>query len=823
MVRATAAYILLGLLMPLVGLSQSPASSNIPTYSFYPPQQDKASWQRLYMLQGATFVVVAKEGQVDLDSCTMAASRSRGLSRFSLLAEGIDDPGLLEQSKWIDEQAPAKGIRLLSQATGVKHVQQLLLLGAYYAFQPDNYNRYRDSVEYFLTKAIDESRSLKENKLSRLALCLLVKLYARGNDDKANTVCQTLIAQCRQAGDKETEARALAWRSKYTPPMATTLERKINDAQQAALLFDSVGNVEGEIDALVDLGYLQMIIGQIQPAYENHLKALRLADTIRFPYTQYITQALITVTLFQGKYGEPLRYAYQTVRVAEDTRDSLAWGYLYTNLAHLYSWEGRSKESFEWAKRSVNRFVAERNTSVYRMLDQVVLYMGDQGRAQEALDLALDIYSKVGMPTTFSDQFACHYVFSDCYINLRLFDKAEWHIKKLDELETQAEAIRGAMRRSEVDGQYAYFYMAQKQYRKARDYYNRRFAAPGIMDNQLAGVLETYRQMIIIDSALGDHTASIAHYKKYIQLRDSGFQVAKIRQAEELQVIYQMHEKENKITSLTQQAALEKANSDKAAVVRNLTIAGIVAVLIIAALLYRQSRLRKMNNKVITGKNEQLQQLVADKEWLLKEVHHRVKNNLQIIMSLLDSQSEYIDNDAALAAIEDNLRRVHAMALIHQKLYQSDDIATISMPEYIHELVRYAHDSFDTGEQIKFEQAVGSLDLDVSQAIPMGLIINECIVNAIKYAFPNGRKGIVRISFCQEGAHHLVLNISDNGAGLPAGFNIKGHTSLGFDLMQGLAKQLNGTFHVENNNGFHITIRFPMLSNYLSHKPLVNS
>jgi two-component system, sensor histidine kinase PdtaS len=226
---------------------------------------------------------------------------------------------------------------------------------------------------------------------------------------------------------------------------------------------------------------------------------------------------------------------------------------------------------------------------------------------------------------------------------------------------------------------------------------------------------------------------------------------------------------------------------------------------------------------VITGKNEQLQQLLADKEWLLKEVHHRVKNNLQIIMSLLDSQSEYINNDAALAAIEDNMRRVHAMALIHQKLYQSDDIATIYMPEYIHELVLYAHDSFDTEDRIKFQQAIEPLDLDVSQAIPIGLIINECIVNAIKYAFPNGRKGTVRINFYQDGADHLVLNISDNGTGLPAGFIVKAHTSLGLDLMQGLARQLNGSFHYENNNGLHIAIRFPVLNSYFSHKPLVNT
>ncbi len=164
--------------------------------------------QRLYLLQSATFVVVAKEGQADLDSCMIAASRSRGLSRFSILGEGIDDPVL---AGTINLDRSSRSQRKVSicfrKATGVKHLQLLLLLGAYYAFQPDNYNRHRDSVEYFLTKAIDESKLLKEGKLGRQAAAVLVKVYARGNDDKANSVCQTLITQCRQAGDKETEAR----------------------------------------------------------------------------------------------------------------------------------------------------------------------------------------------------------------------------------------------------------------------------------------------------------------------------------------------------------------------------------------------------------------------------------------------------------------------------------------------------------------------------------------------------------------------------------------------------------------------------------------
>lgn len=822
MFKVVFTYILFCLLIPFKGLPQFSVPSTIPEYAYHPAHQDKASWQRLYLWLSATFLVVAKEGQADLDSCMHAASRSMGLSRVSILAEGIDDPELLEQSKWIDEQKPGKGIRLLSDAKGIKRLQLLLLLGAYYAFEPDSYHRHRDSVEYFLTRAITESKLLKADKPGRQAACLLSKVYVQANDIKGDSISNALINECKRAGDTETEARVLAYRGKYTPPMATTLERKVTDLQRASALYRSSGNTEGDINVLTDLGYLLIVTGQLPSAYETFLHALHLADSIHYPYTHYNTQALATVTIFQQKFGEPLRYVYQTIRNAERTRDSLAWSYFYTSLALLYDSEGRTRESFELAQKSVKRFVADRNTSVYNILNDVVAYMGQVGRAKEALNLTLDIAAKVGVPTNYSDHFFYHYTLSNCYLSLKMPDMAERHIKMLDALETKAEAVRGPVRRTTINFQLGCVLFQKKQYRKARALFETQVDFPSMGDRTVSNGVNTYSRLIVIDSILGDNAAAVVHYKKYIQLLDSSFQVTKIRQAEELQVVYQMTEKENQIALLTQEAKLEKANSEKAALLRNLTIAGIFAAMIIAVLLYRQNRLKQRSNQVITGKNEQLQQLLADKEWLLKEIHHRVKNNLQIIMSLLDSQSEYINNDAALAAIEDNLRRVHAMALIHQKLYQSDDISSISMPEYINELVMYARESFDTGNRIRFEQIIEPIDLDVSQAIPMGLIINESIVNALKYAFPDGRGGIVRIHFYRDGPDYLILKISDNGAGLPAGFNTRAHTSLGFDLMQGLAKQLNGSFSSENNNGLHITIRFIVLSNHFSHKTLIN-
>jgi two-component sensor histidine kinase len=802
--------VLIGLLSVLLvsagTRSQSTAQPGTSAYSYYPPDKDKESWQRLNLWLSSTYLYIAKEALTDQDSCLLIAGRYLGLSRFSILAEGFGDEKLREQSKWIDQGDPGTGIRFLSKATGKRHLQLLMLLGSYYAFQPAGHSRYKDSVEYFLNKAIAESKTLKEEKLNRIARCLLGKIYLQAYDDKGDAIYEQLIDECRKAGDKETEARAIAWRGIYTVPRATTFQRKLSDLQHAADLYHGMGDIEGEINMLMDLGYVTLAVGQHQSSHDFFLKALSLAESIQYPYTHYITEALANITMYQGKFGEPLRYVRQAIKVSESCRDSIGWALFYGRLAILYDTEGRQQEAVDMAQRSIKRFVMDRNPAVFNILHLVVEYMNEKGRAREALDLVSSVSKEVNTAVSISDMFYYHTTLFGCYTALNKLDSAEMHVKMMDSLETVAEAVRGPLRRGAVNERYAVLFFNRGQYQKAKEYLQKHFKDPSYGHHALMNDLAVYRLLIATDSALGNKEAVIAHYKEYTKLLDSNFRVTKTRQAEELQVGYETQEKENQITALNQEAKQSK-------LIKNLTLAGIAAAGVIVGLLYRQNRSRQKSNKIITSKNEQLQDLVADKEWLLKEIHHRVKNNLQIIMSLLDSQSRYIDNDAALTAINDSQRRVQTISLIHQKLYQSENTSSIDMPHYIDELVSYLRDSFDTGNRTVIEQDIEPLQLDVAKAIPLGLIINEGIVNAIKYAFSGEQKGIVRVSLKYSGIDHLVLDISDNGTGLPPDVEISNRGSLGFSLMRGLTRQLDGVFNIESNNGLHISVRFSALNN----------
>jgi two-component sensor histidine kinase len=313
---------------------------------------------------------------------------------------------------------------------------------------------------------------------------------------------------------------------------------------------------------------------------------------------------------------------------------------------------------------------------------------------------------------------------------------------------------------------------------------------------------------------------------KHKILNDSIFNETKSRQIEELQVQYETAKKLKDIELLNNLNQLQRIRVEQANRTKNITLAGGGLLLIIIGLLLNRYLIKQRNNRKLEINQKELDQknlfletlnieqdkLLKEKEWLIKEVHHRVKNNLQMVTGLLYSQSVYLEDDAARGAVEDSLRRMQAMSLIHQKLYQDENTSTIAMPAYINDLVRYLHESFDTDNRITFEQNIGQLELDVSQAIPLGLIITEGIVNAIKYAFLNEQKGVVKIDLQYDGADHLLLKISDNGIGFPPGLDTLQHNSLGLDLMRGLTKQLKGNFNIENNNGVHIRVRFNTLN-----------
>jgi len=215
---------------------------------------------------------------------------------------------------------------------------------------------------------------------------------------------------------------------------------------------------------------------------------------------------------------------------------------------------------------------------------------------------------------------------------------------------------------------------------------------------------------------------------------------------------------------------------------------------------------------------EQIRCSLREKEVLLKEIHHRVKNNLQVISSLLNLQSGYIQDPEMLRIFKESQFRVRSMALVHEKLYRSASLAEINLAEYIHELATPLFRSFGLGKQgVQLEVDVQEGMLGIDLAIPCGIILNELITNALKYGFPDGRSGVVYVEMHREPSGHAVLVVGDTGVGMPADLDFRKTDSLGLKLVTMLCDQLQGTLTVNNGgrrrgstSGTEFHIRFPV-------------
>lgn len=209
---------------------------------------------------------------------------------------------------------------------------------------------------------------------------------------------------------------------------------------------------------------------------------------------------------------------------------------------------------------------------------------------------------------------------------------------------------------------------------------------------------------------------------------------------------------------------------------------------------------------------EQLRISLQEKEVLLKEIHHRVKNNLHVISSLLDLQSERIEEERILNLFTDSQNRIQAMALIHEQLYQSHTFGKVEFSEYIYRLI--SNLSFSYSNRMQLLQPIiqaETIYINLDTAVPCGLLINELVTNAFKHAFPDGRSGKINIQLYQDEQEKLHLKIADDGIGLPTEIDWKNSASLGLKLVSILAKQLKATITFDKGRGTNIHLVFTEL------------
>ncbi|TDW47782.1 two-component sensor histidine kinase [Flavobacterium sp. 270] len=509
---------------------------------------------------------------------------------------------------------------------------------------------------------------------------------------------------------------------------------------------------------------------------------------------------VVRAYLARGKIKEALAYALQADLNAEDSDASPIWrSSIYNQLAITYEKLNIQEKALFFYRKAVTISRKSKNsTNLEAIQFNLAKYLYFHKQFDEALAVMKDIKFYDGKDCKI--RYQATYML--LYCKLKQYKTAKIYFKQL--LQCDIMDLREKQAANTAIAQYLLMTgQATKSYP-----YIQKLKEQAITEKNDKNLLEAERAFFSADSAVGNCAGALEHFKKYKSLNDSIFNNVNSQQYNDLQLKYETEKKDKNIIVLKQQSEIQKQVIRKAEILRYLLIAGFGMMVLFITLLYNRSRLKQRAQNKINEQNDQLKILLSEKEWLIKEIHHRVKNNLQIVISLLNTQSEYLDNEYALAAIQNSQNRMYAMSLIHQKLYQSDDLAMIDMAWYIKELVSYLKECFSTDQKINYKLDTECVELDVTQAVPLGLILNEAVSNAIKYAFNHTDNGQITIELGKQNNENYRLVIKDNGVGLSEEFELKGQDSFGMNLMKGLANQINGTLEIQNIDGLTIMITF---------------
>ena len=315
--------------------------------------------------------------------------------------------------------------------------------------------------------------------------------------------------------------------------------------------------------------------------------------------------------------------------------------------------------------------------------------------------------------------------------------------------------------------------------------------------------------------ALEQYPKAVEYTKEYILLNDSMYKEQEQEAIAEIQTKYETEKKELEIDILNKANALKenqlsqsKSAQRRQSIYTIITIIGLIIAIFISLFVYRLYQQKRKGVEELSQKNEIISEQKEKNEILLKEIHHRVKNNLQVISSLLDLQSDNIEDEKALLAVEDGQSRVKAMALIHQKLYQNKDVGSISFRDYTDQLCKQIAAVYTSNKKVEVNIEAEEVLLDIDTAVPLGLILNELLSNAYKYAFKTIDKGILSIQLKEQNVGEYQLLVADNGAGLSQDFEWKKAKSLGLRLVRRLSKQLFGSASYTYENGAIFKINF---------------
>lgn len=505
-----------------------------------------------------------------------------------------------------------------------------------------------------------------------------------------------------------------------------------------------------------------------------------------------------------GNYGQALTYALMAVPYYEKINQTMGSAMIATHIAGIYFKMENFKTAILYYQRAL-----QIKTEYIALSLAIYVNLGEIYRQMHHYDSAL-FYMQRYRTEAREHNFA--YYDGQNYSNMGLVYAALNQTAQADSLISKAidllETNKDYLALTQTYLALAQIYVDQKAYPKALPL--AQLAYQTADSNYYMG--EQKRAALLLSQiSEQNNTYAEAYYylKTFNSLRDQIASDSVVSKLAEMRADFEIQKKEEEVLYLKRISRIKN-------LLALILIVGLLSVLILVRFLYIENKKRRQANRSLEEYNEELNQknhiihlALQDKEVLIREIHHRVKNNLQIISSIINLQRMRIDNPVIESIFNEMQRRIMAISSIHHKLYQGDSVSLINMKEYLTEIVDSIHQAFDdTGMEVNYQISIQNIKLDIDAAVSLGLIVNELVTNAYKYAFKPGNKNQLFIGLIATGMNQYQLRVSDSGPGLPEGFSIDKSDSLGMRMVSLLTRQLKGTIDIRNEQGALLLIEF---------------
>lgn len=493
----------------------------------------------------------------------------------------------------------------------------------------------------------------------------------------------------------------------------------------------------------------------------------------------------------RGELAEAFRFAEETLKLGQKYQDKKAMAMAYSDMSNLFWKQKKYEKGIEYGSKSLSLF-AERGVQdldydfTLHVMGNNLMGMGRMDEALPYLQKSASIGEKYGFYNNLSDTYIA---LCELFTKKGDFERAESSgkeaLKYAELLENDFMVIRSLHSLGKLNND-------ARNFGDAIAYLTQ---SAGMMDDNFGD--DFHRSLIYLELSRafegnGQLAQAIQAYKQYHELNEKVFNTETEGKIAEIQTRMEVGAKESTISLQT-----EKLKQQKVLQLFILILSGVLVLFLF--LLFRLFIRKKKYSLLLEQQNH-------EKEFLLKEIHHRVKNNLQTITSLLSLQTEQIDNPELQNLMIESQHRVQSIGMIHQNLYKGENLSAIEMRQYFQNLGSYIIDSFDVSDRVKLECPMDPIELDVDRAIPIGLIVNELVTNALKYAFPEKREGTISIRLTEvEG--HLHLKVADDGVGLADSKKIQG-TGFGTQLISLLTQQMDGKMSLTSQPGTEVSFEF---------------